>query len=81
MVADVGERYGELALRVERMVQRDVRAPVPVIEDACQFAWSRLVCHAHRVEHGTALTWLARTAVHEALKLTRREQRELSLEA
>jgi hypothetical protein len=33
------------------------------------------------VEHGTALTWLARTAVHEALKLTRREQRELSLEA
>jgi hypothetical protein len=33
------------------------------------------------VEQRAAVAWLARTAVHEALKLTRREQRELSLEA
>jgi len=51
------------------------------IEDACQFAWSRLVRHAHRVEQDTALSWLATTAVREAIKLARRDQRELSLEA
>jgi hypothetical protein len=61
---------GELPPRLERIVERDVRGAAPVIEDACEFAWSRLVCHAHRVAQGAALTWLAGTAVHEALKLT-----------
>ena len=53
----------------------------PLIEDACQFAWWRLVVHAHRVERRAALSWLAKTAVHEALKLIRREERDVSLEA
>jgi RNA polymerase sigma factor (sigma-70 family) len=81
MVADVGELYGALAPRLEQIVRRNVRAPATVIEDACQFAWYRLVCHAHRVEQDTALAWLARTAVREAIKLARRGQRERSLEA
>jgi RNA polymerase sigma factor (sigma-70 family) len=80
MVADVGELYDALACRLEQTVRRSVRAPSAVIEDACQFAWYRLLCHAHRVEPDTALGWLATTAVHEALKLTRRDQRELSLD-
>jgi RNA polymerase sigma factor (sigma-70 family) len=80
MVADVGELYSVLAPRLDQIVRRNVRAPATVIEDACQFAWYRLVCHAHRVEQDTALAWLATTAVHEALKLTRRDQRELSLD-
>jgi RNA polymerase sigma factor (sigma-70 family) len=58
-----------------------VRAPEPVIEDACQFAWGRLVHHAARVRRETALSWLAKTAVHEAFKLIRRDDRELSLDA
>jgi RNA polymerase sigma factor (sigma-70 family) len=58
-----------------------VRAPAPLIEDACQFAWWRLVVHSHRVERRSALSWLAKTAVHEALKLVRREERDLSLNA
>jgi RNA polymerase sigma factor (sigma-70 family) len=70
-----------LAGRLERIVRLDVRAPDPVIEDACQFAWSRLVHHAHRVRRESALSWLAKTAVREALKLIRREDRELSLDA
>jgi RNA polymerase sigma factor (sigma-70 family) len=69
-----------LAPRLERIVRCDVRAPEAVVEDACQFAWSRLVHHAGRVRSETALAWLAKTAVHEALKLVRRDRRDLSLE-
>jgi RNA polymerase sigma factor (sigma-70 family) len=79
--ADVGELYVALARRLEQIVRSDVCAPDVVIEDACQFAWSRLVDHRHRVERDTAISWLARTAVHEAFKLLRRDRRELSLEA
>src|SRR5437763_8137830 len=80
-VGDVAELYRQLAGRLEHIVRLDVRAPDVVIEDACQFAWSRLLQHRHRVHHETAMSWLARTAVHEAFKLVRRDRRELSLEA
>src|SRR5438105_15185046 len=80
-VADVGQLYRVLAGPLERIVRLDVRAPDPVIEDACQFAWTRLVCHAERVHREAALSWLARTAVHEAFKLIGRDRREVSLEA
>lgn len=78
---DLDELYRALSRRLEQIVRFDVRAPDPVIEDACQFAWSRLVGNPDRVGADKALSWLARTAVHEALKLIRREDRELSLEA
>ncbi len=80
-VGDVGELYGLLGRRLEQLVRLDVRAPDEVIEDACQFAWSRLLHHRHRVHRETVLTWLVRTAVHEAFKLLRRDMRELSLES
>jgi DNA-directed RNA polymerase specialized sigma24 family protein len=80
-VEDVGELYGELAERLEQIVRTRVRAPDPVIEDACQFAWSRLVHHRDRVHRDTTLPWLVKTARHEAFKLIRREGRELSLDA
>jgi len=79
--ADIGELYGVLAERLAQIVRTDVRAPEAVIEDACQFAWTRLVHHAGRVQRDSALSWLAKTAIHEAFKLIRREHRELSLEA
>src|SRR5690348_14955444 len=80
-VGDVGELYGLLARRLEQIVRLDVRAPDVVIEDACQFAWSRLLHHHDRVHRETVMSWLVRTAVHEALKLLRRGRRELSLES
>jgi RNA polymerase sigma factor (sigma-70 family) len=80
-VGDLGELYAALSGRLERIVRLDVRAPDTVIEDACQFAWSRLVHHQARVRRDAALSWLAKTAVHEAFKLIRREDRELSLDA
>ena len=79
-VGDVGELYGQLAARLESIVRLDVHAPDTVIEDACQFAWSRLLHHRHRVHRETVISWLARTAVHEAFKLLRRDRREVPLD-
>jgi RNA polymerase sigma factor (sigma-70 family) len=78
---DVAELYGLLAKRLEQIVRLDVRAPDVIVEDACQFAWSRLIHHRHRVHRETVMGWLARTAVHEAVKLVRRDRRELPADA
>lgn len=51
-----------------------------VVEDACQFAWMRLIVHASRIRGDTALNWLARTAINEAFKLLARQARDVSLE-
>jgi RNA polymerase sigma factor (sigma-70 family) len=80
-VDDVGELYRRLAARLERIVRSDVRAPDAVIEDACQFAWIRLLNHCERVRREAALSWLATTAVREAVRSVRRDGRALSLEA
>jgi RNA polymerase sigma factor (sigma-70 family) len=78
---DVSELYELLATRLEQIVRLDVRAPDVVVEDACQFAWSRLIHHRDRVRRETVMSWLARTAVHEAIKLVLRDRREVSLDA
>lgn len=80
-LGDMGELYRSLSGSLERIVRCDVHAPEPVIEEACQFAWSRLVYHQHRVRRETALGWLSRTAVREAIRLVGRCRRELSLDA
>ena len=79
-VGDVGELYGSLSRRLEQIVRHDVRGADAVIEDACQIAWFRLVAHASRVSSDSVLSWLATTAVREALRLLRRAARELSLD-
>jgi DNA-directed RNA polymerase specialized sigma24 family protein len=77
---DIELLYRRLSGRLQQIVRFDVRAPEPLIEDACQFAWGSLVHHSARVRRETALGWLAATAVHEAFKLLRQDRRELSLE-
>jgi RNA polymerase sigma factor (sigma-70 family) len=57
-----------------------VRAPEPVIEDACQFAWSTLIRYQGSVRRDHALAWLATTASREALRQLRRDRRDRSLE-
>ncbi|HUO70262.1 MAG TPA: sigma-70 family RNA polymerase sigma factor [Solirubrobacteraceae bacterium] len=81
LALDVAELYRAQSTRLEQIVRLDVRAPEPVVQDACQVAWSRLLRHAGQVRPDTALAWLATTAVREARRLNRRERRELSLEA
>jgi RNA polymerase sigma factor (sigma-70 family) len=80
-IAEVGELYAHRAEQVRRLVRHEVRAPEPVIEDACQVAWIRLVGHRERVHRDTAVAWLVTTAMHEAFRLIRRANRDLPLEA
>lgn len=77
---DVGQLYAANALRVRGLVARGIRAPEPVIDDACQIAWGRLVRHHRRVCADTAVAWLVTTALREALRLLRRASRDVSLE-
>src|SRR5947209_4587125 len=79
-IRDMGRLYRELSRPLERAVRRAVRAPDPIVEDACQFAWSRLVHHRSRVCEASAFGWLVKTATHEAFKLSCRSARELSLD-
>jgi RNA polymerase sigma factor (sigma-70 family) len=79
-VVEVGALYARGAELVRGHVRKGVAAPEVVIEDACQAAWSRLLYHRHRVSRECALAWVTATAIREALKLSRRDHRELSLE-
>jgi RNA polymerase sigma factor (sigma-70 family) len=79
-LCDVGELYANLSERLEQIVGTDVRAPRPLIEDACQSAWDRLWLYRREVRPETALSWLVTTAVHEALRLLRVQAGVLSLE-
>lgn len=78
---DVGELYRDLSRRLERIVRGAVQAPDSLVEEACQFAWARLVQHQARVGRETAQAWLVKTALREAFKLAGRGRRELSLDA
>src|SRR5207248_9060235 len=71
-IQDLGLLYRQLSGPLEGAVRRAVRSSDVVVEDACQFAWSRLVHHRARVSEETAMGWLTRTAIHEAFKLSRR---------
>lgn len=77
---EIGELFATLSKPLERIVRFGVCAPGPVIEDACQIAWSRLIHHRERVHRETALAWLVKTAVREACKLNLRDHRERSLD-
>lgn len=81
MLGDEAQLYRALAAKLERTVGVQVHAPREVIEDACHHAWAQLINHGDAVNRDTAFSWLATTAVRHAWKLSRREHRELSLEA
>jgi len=72
--------YAQFAQELFRIVAANVRAPDPLIEDACQAAWVALVVHRRSLAPGTELGWLATTATREALVLVRSARRDLSLE-
>lgn len=77
----VADLYAGAAWSLRRLVASGVRAPEAVVEDACQVAWFRLVRDRERVGRDAAFGWLVRTATREAYRLTRREERDISLEA
>jgi RNA polymerase sigma factor (sigma-70 family) len=78
---EVAELFAEQASRVRRLVRAGVRAPEPLVEDACQLAWVRLFQRRAYVRRDTATAWLVRTAIREAIKQLHRDGRNLSLDA
>src|ERR1700743_1897754 len=79
-IGEVAELYASAAGLVRGQVCSEVTAPEAVIDDACQFAWIRLLHHRHRVGRDRAVSWLITRALHEVFKLVRRAGHDLSLE-
>jgi RNA polymerase sigma factor (sigma-70 family) len=79
-IGEVAELYARSAALVRGQVCSEVTAPEAVIDDACQFAWIRLLHHRHRVGRDRAVSWVITTALHEVFKLVRRDSHDLSLE-
>jgi RNA polymerase sigma factor (sigma-70 family) len=79
-IGEVAELYARTAGLVRGQVCSEVSAPEAVIDDACQFAWIRLLHHRHRVGRDRVVSWLITTALHEVFKLVRRDSHDLSLE-
>lgn len=77
---EIGELYTEFASHIRQIVRAQVRAPDPVIEDACQIAWSRLLGRRPEIRREVILGWLVTTANREALRLLRHGRRELPLD-
>lgn len=50
-----------------------MNAPEAIVEDACAFAWQRLIeCQPERTER--IFAWLRTVAIHEAWRMARRER-------
>jgi RNA polymerase sigma factor (sigma-70 family) len=77
---NVAELYRALSGRLAQIVRLNARVPEQVVEDACQFAWARLVGYAPGLRRECALSWLVTTAVREANRLARWADRELLLD-
>ncbi len=64
--------------QLRRLVARRANANDATIDDACSYAWTRLVTH-EQVSLGpprcSALAWLTTTAVHRAWELTNHDAR------
>lgn len=72
--------YDDLDRALRGIVAFNVRAPGPLIEDACQTAWLRLTRRRDDLAPRAMLPWLVTTATREAMRLLRRSERELPLE-
>lgn len=73
--------YSTHAARLRQIVGACVRAPDPVLDDACQVAWSRFIRRTGAVRSESILAWLVTTASREAIKMSRRLEREQPLES
>lgn len=73
--------YPTLAPALQRIVARNVTAPRATTEEACQIAWSRWAAARAGIAPEATLGWLCTTATREALRMARRQARELSLDA
>jgi RNA polymerase sigma factor (sigma-70 family) len=73
LCGDEQELFRSLSGRLLRSVGRAVSAPEAIVEEACAFAWQRLIeCQPERSER--IFAWLRKVAIHEAWRMARRER-------
>lgn len=77
---DLAELFRVFAPRVERIVRGSAGTSEPVVEDACQAAWSRLLGRDAPVAAERIVPWLSTTAIREARRLALRDEREPSVD-
>jgi RNA polymerase sigma factor (sigma-70 family) len=75
---DEAELYRRHQDDLLRAVSRVVNAPLELVEDACQTAWTILL--RRQPDRVSILAWLRVVAVHEAYRLCRAQQRDAHLE-
>ena len=78
---ELGQLYAELAPQLRRILGTNLQAPEWLIDDACQMAWEALLVQAEPVDSAHVLGWLATTARRRALRLLKRANAELCLDA
>lgn len=78
--SDVIRLYGAFNRQLTRIVRAATAGPRAVIEDACQVAWTALICPGRPVDHRSARAWLVRTAVREATRQIHLQTRETPLD-
>lgn len=75
---DEADLYRRHHRDLERAVARSVRAPHELIEDACQMAWTTLICT--QPERHSTFAWLRRVAINEAYRLSDIDRRNARLD-
>lgn len=76
---DEGELFARHHAALLRAVRGAVRAPEPLVEDACANAWAILL-RRQPERSATLFGWLRTVAIHEAYRLSRDQRRTTSLE-
>ena len=75
LLGDEGELYGLHHERLTHVVARCVDGSRALIEDACSFAWSQLLCHQPE-RRPELFGWLCTVAIREGWRLSRLERRD-----
>lgn len=78
-LGDEAELYRLHHERLVRVVRRCVGGSHALIEDACSFAWTQLLCHQPE-RRPELFGWLCTVAIHEAYRLSGLERRDERLD-
>lgn len=78
-LGDEAELYRVHHERLVRVVRRCVGGSDALVEDACSFAWTQLLCHQPE-RRPELFGWLCTVAIHEAYRLSGRERRDERLD-
>lgn len=70
--------YRQHAAQLQAIVRHEVTTSRENVEDACAFAWTQLL--RYQPDRAAVLAWLCRTAIRVAIKLDRRQRRDVDVD-